>query len=292
MRAVKQIYHNQQSHWVGNGFHVTPLFSHNGGGNRQTSPFLMLDYATPREFTPNFSYPRGVGEHPHRGFETVTIAYHGEVAHRDGSGAEGVIKEGDVQWMTAGNGTVHEEFHSPEFSERGGMFEMMQLWVNLPREHKRVAPRYQHLHNADIPVVELDGGRLRLIGGEYNGVEGAGLTYSELNIWDVSVDVGAEIRLSLPATHNISLAVRRGKVQVNQQDNLVAQPTDLIVFERESGDIVLRNLGQDRVELLLMSGVPIDEPIAAYGPFVMNTPEEIRESIEMFQRGEFGALRD
>ena len=287
MRTVKNIYHNSQSHWVGDGFQVTPLFSHMGE-DRQTSPFLMFDYAAPREFAPSFGHTRGVGEHPHRGFETVTIAYHGEVAHRDGSGATGVIQQGDVQWMTAGRGTVHEEFHSEAFSQRGGLFEMAQIWVNLPRQHKLVEPRYQHLKNADIPVVNLDGGRVRLIGGEYNGVQGAGLTYSELNIWDVTVD--SELRLTLPETHNVSLAIRRGKVQINQDDNLVAQPKDLIVFEREQGEIVLKNIGTEPVEILLLSGVPIDEPIAAYGPFVMNTPEEIHESIDLYRRGKFGSL--
>lgn len=289
MRNVQKIYHNNQSHWVGDGFQVTPLFSHMGEA-RQTSPFLMLDYAAPREFSPSFGHNRGVGEHPHRGFETVTIAYHGEVAHRDGSGASGVIEQGDVQWMTAGRGTVHEEFHSEAFSQRGGLFEMAQIWVNLPREHKLVAPRYQHLKNAEIPVVPLDGGSLRLIGGQYLGTQGAGSTYSELNIWDVTVNVNSEIRLTLPENHNVSLAVRRGKVKVNHDDNLVAQPKDLIVFEREQGEFILQNIGDDAVEILLLSGVPIDEPIAAYGPFVMNTKEELIESIEMFKRGEFGSL--
>lgn len=289
MRQLQNIYHNQQSHWVGNGFYVTPLFSHTGK-DRQTSPFLMFDYASPMEFTPNQQYPRGVGEHPHRGFETVTIAYHGEVAHRDGSGAEGVIKEGDVQWMTAGRGTVHEEFHSEAFSQRGGLFEMAQIWVNLPRAHKGVEPRYQHLKNADIPVVDIDNGAgsIRIIGGQYGDVKGIADTFSELNLWDVKVNVGAEITLNLPANHNLSLAVRRGKVVFNGQYE--AGIKDLAVFEREAGEITIRNVGNDVVELVLLSGVPIDEPIASYGPFVMNTPEEIRECFEAYQRGEYGSL--
>lgn len=290
MRHVQKIYHNHQSHWVGDGFEVTPLFSHMGEA-RQTSPFLMLDYAVPREFAPNFGVHRGVGEHPHRGFETVTIAYQGEVAHRDGSGATGVIEQGDVQWMTAGRGTVHEEFHSPAFSQRGGWFEMAQIWVNLPREHKLVAPRYQHLKNADIPVVAINGGSLRLIAGEYHGTQGAGLSHSELNIWDVTVYQKSEIRLTLPENHNVSLAIRRGQVQVNHAAHWIAKPTDLIVFERMQGEFVLQNMGDDVAELLLLSGVPIDEPIVAYGPFVMNTKAEIIESIEMFRRGELGSLR-
>lgn len=289
MRTVQKIYQNHQSHWVGNGFHVTPLFSHMGE-KRQTSPFLMLDYAAPHQFEPNFSYPRGVGEHPHRGFETVTIAYQGEVAHRDSSGAEGVISRGDVQWMTAGSGTVHEEFHSENFSKTGGTFEMAQIWVNLPRASKLVVPRYQHLQSENIPVLDLDGGSVRLIAGEYENTQGAALTHSELNIWDVSVNVGATLTLRLPETHNISLAMRRGKVQINGDENTLAQPKDLVVFEREQGEIILQNVGDEVVEILLMSGVPIDEPIAAYGPFVMNTSDEIRESIELYRAGKLGSL--
>ncbi|MCG7657952.1 pirin family protein [Wielerella bovis] len=287
MRTLKQIYTAPPKHWVGNGFHVSPLFSHMGEP-KQTSPFLMLDYAAPMEFAPNTAHPRGVSEHPHRGFETVTIAYQGEVAHRDGSGATGVIKRGDVQWMTAGSGTVHEEFHSQAFSERGGWFEMAQIWVNLPKAHKSAPPRYQHLQNDAIPVVKLDGGSIRIIGGEYNGVRGAGEIFSELNIWDISVDVDAEMVFRLPETHNVSIVVRRSNVLFNGKHT--ARATDLAIFERENGEISVRNQGDETAELLVLSGVPIDEPIAAYGPFVMNTPEEIRESIEAYRRGEYGSL--
>ena len=171
MRNIKQIYNAPHTHWVGNGFKVAPLFSHMGE-DKQTSPFLMLDYAAPMEFAPNQASPRGVGAHPHRGFETVTIAYAGEVAHRDSSGGGGVIKQGDVQWMTAGGGIVHDEFHSPEFSARGGTFEMAQLWVNLPREHKRTPARYQHISADTIPVVADGSGSVRIIAGEYQGRRG------------------------------------------------------------------------------------------------------------------------
>lgn len=289
MRTLKNIYQNQQSHWVGNGFHVTPLFSHMSDEQLQTSPFLMLDYAAPREFAPNFSYPRGVGEHPHRGFETVTIAYQGEVAHRDGSGAEGIITEGDVQWMTAGSGTVHEEFHSEAFSQRGGTFEMAQIWVNLPKKFKNVPPRYQHLKNENIPVIQLDhSGSIKIIAGQYGDTHGIAQTYSELNLWDIRVNAGAEMRLTLPENHNLSLAIRRGTLLINE--TAIAQFKDLVVFECEQGEIILKNQGSEIAELVLLSGEPIDEPIAAYGPFVMNTPEEIRESIELFRRGELGSL--
>lgn len=289
MRRIQKIYHNHQSHWVGNGFYVTPLFSHMGQ-SRQTSPFLMFDYAAPHEFAPNSSYPRGVGEHPHRGFETVTIAYQGQVAHRDGSGAEGVIRRGDVQWMTAGNGTVHEEFHSTEFSQTGGTFEMAQIWVNLPKQFKRVEPRYQHLANENIPVVHLPdaSGSLRIIGGQFDGIQGAAQTYSELNLWDIVVNPQAEMHLTLPENHNLSVAVRSGNLLINNEQT--AKHKDLIVFERESGEIILKNQSDEAAQLILLSGVPIDEPIAVYGPFVMNTAEEIHESIDLFRQGKLGSL--
>ena len=187
MRNVKQIYRANSQHWVGDGFLVQPLFSHMGD-DRGTNPFLMLDYAAPYEFSPNEARsPRGVGQHPHKGFETVTIAYHGEVAHRDSSGGGGIIYEGDVQWMTAGSGIIHEEFHSENFSKQGGLFEMVQLWVNLPAKDKNTPPRYQHLAKAGIPVVELpdEAGCLRLIAGEYKGVKGAADTFTEMNVWDI-----------------------------------------------------------------------------------------------------------
>ena len=204
MRTIKQIYNASHTHWVGNGFKVAPLFSHMGE-DKQTSPFLMLDYAAPMEFAPNQAAPRGVGAHPHRGFETITIAYAGEVAHRDSSGGGGVIKQGDVQWMTAGGGIVHNEFHSPEFSARGGTFEMAQLWVNLPREHKRTPARYQHISADTIPVVTDGSGSVRIIAGEYQGRRGAADTFTEMNVWDVTVNPGAEqvwgcTRLALNST--------------------------------------------------------------------------------------------
>ena len=287
MRTIKNIYNAPSTHWVGNGFRVSPLFSHMGE-DKQTSPFLMFDYAAPMEFAPNSGKPRGVGGHPHRGFETVTIAYTGEVAHRDSSGCGGVIKQGDVQWMSAGNGIVHEEFHSPEFSERGGQFEMAQLWVNLPREHKRTPPRYQHLPSDGIPVVQTEAGSVRVIAGEFDGKRGAADTFTELNVWDVSVNEGAEQVFRLPESHNLSLVVRHGEVELNGSRRMGA--TQLAVFEREDGEIRIRNVGSGKAEILLLSGVPIDEPIAAHGPFVMNTREELIESFQEFNEGKYGVL--
>ena len=287
MRTIKQIYNASHTHWVGNGFKVAPLFSHMGE-DKQTSPFLMLDYAAPMEFAPNQAAPRGVGAHPHRGFETVTIAYAGEVAYRDSSGGGGVIKQGDVQWMTAGGGIVHNEFHSPEFSARGGTFEMAQLWVNLPREHKRTPARYQHISADTIPVVTDGSGSVRIIAGEYQGRRGAADTFTEMNVWDVTVNPGAEQVFRLPENHKLALVIRHGEVELNGSQR--AAETQLAVFEREAGEICIRNTGGKPAEILLLSGVPIDEPIAAYGPFVMNTQEELVESVREFNEGKYGWL--
>ncbi|MFH6973874.1 pirin family protein [Neisseria sp. 23W00296] len=286
MRSIKKIYNAPRTHWVGDGFKVAPLFSHMGE-DKQTSPFLMFDYAAPMEFSPNSGKPRGVGGHPHRGFETVTIAYSGEVSHRDSSGG-GTIRQGDVQWMTAGSGIVHEEFHSPEFSAKGGSFEMAQLWVNLPHEHKRTAPRYQHLPAAEIPVVADEASSVRVIAGEYQGRRGAADTFTELNVWDVTVNEGAETAITVPAGHNLAIVVRHGEIELNGEAAI--QPTQLAVFEREEGEIRIRNSGSGKAEILLLSGEPIDEPIAAYGPFVMNTQEELAESIREFNAGKYGYL--
>lgn len=289
MRNIRSIYNAPQTHWVGNGFHVSPLFSHMGE-DKQTSPFLMFDYAMPMEFSPNTASPRGVGAHPHKGFETVTIAYHGEVAHRDSTGGGGVIAQGDVQWMTAGSGIIHEEFHSEAFSRKGGVFEMAQLWVNLPKAHKNTPPRYQHLPADSIPVVELDdgSGHIRIIAGEYAGRQGPADTFTEMNVWDVSINANREITLTLPAHHNLMIAIRRGTVEFNGQHRAV--DTQLVSFASESGDIHIKAL-QNNAELLLLSGEPINEPIAAYGPFVMNTRDELVQAVEDFNNGKFGELK-
>ena len=264
MRNVKQIYRANSQHWVGDGFLVQPLFSHMGD-DRGTNPFLMLDYAAPYEFSPNEARsPRGVGQHPHKGFETVTIAYHGEVAHRDSSGGGGIIYEGDVQWMTAGSGIIHEEFHSENFSKQGGLFEMVQLWVNLPAKDKNTPPRYQHLAKTGIPVVELpdEAGCLRLIAGEYKGVKGAADTFTEMNVWDIVLNAGKKEQ---------------------------AGAGQLVGFEKSGGNVHIE-AGSEEVKILLLSGVPIDEPVVGYGPFVMNTAEEIRQAISDFKSGKFGSI--
>ena len=289
MRNVKQIYRANSQHWVGDGFLVQPLFSHMGD-DRGTNPFLMLDYAAPYEFSPNEARsPRGVRQHPHKGFETVTIAYHGEVAHRDSSGGGGIIYEGDVQWMTAGSGIIHEEFHSENFSKKGGLFEMVQLWVNLPAKDKNTPPRYQHLAKAGIPVVELpdEAGRLRLIAGEYKGEKGAADTFTEMNVWDIVLNAGKKAVLEIPEAHNLSMVVLRGNVTLNGKEQAGAE--QLVGFEKSGGNVHIE-AGSEEVKILLLSGVPIDEPVVGYGPFVMNTAEEIRQAISDFKSGKFGSI--
>ena len=289
MRNVKQIYRANSQHWVGDGFLVQPLFSHMGD-DRGTNPFLMLDYAAPYEFSPNEARsPRGVGQHPHKGFETVTIAYHGEVAHRDSSGGGGIIYEGDVQWMTAGSGIIHEEFHSENFSKKGGLFEMVQLWVNLPAKDKNTPPRYQHLAKANIPVVEFpdEAGYLRLIAGEHDGVKGAADTFTEMNVWDIVLHADKEAELAVPDNHNLSMVVLRGTVTFNGKEQATAG--ELVNFEQTGGKVRAK-AGSEEAKILLLSGVSIDEPVVGYGPFVMNTAEEIRQAISDFKSGKFGRI--
>ncbi|WP_366144731.1 pirin family protein [uncultured Cardiobacterium sp.] len=287
MRNIRSIHRAPARHWVGDGFHVSPLFNHMQG-DKYTTPFLMLDYAMPQHFAPNEAKtPKGVGAHPHAGFETVTLALQGEVAHRDSNGGGGIIGAGDVQWMTAGNGIVHEEFHSEAFSKRGGIFEMVQLWVNLPAAKKNTAPAYQSIQAADIPVVRRDGGNVRIIAGELDGTHGAAHTHSELNMWEIDLEAGGNLRLPVPATHNLLLVALRGETMVNGRDTLRA--SELATFT-DAGDEIRLSAGAEAGKLLLLSGVPIDEPIAAYGPFVMNTHEEILEKIRDYNAGKFGHL--
>ncbi|EGZ51088.1 pirin family protein [Neisseria wadsworthii] len=288
MRNVRQIYRADSQHWVGDGFLVQPLFSHMGE-DRGTDPFLMLDYAAPYRFAPNCGQPHGVGQHPHKGFETVTIAYQGEVAHRDSAGGGGVIKEGDVQWMTAGAGIIHEEFHSEAFSKTGGMFEIVQLWVNLPAKDKNAPARYQHLVKENIPVVPLpnQAGHLRLIAGEHEGIKGAADTFTEMNVWDVVVNAGSEAVIAVPETHSLSMVVLRGNAVFNGKERVGSG--QLVGFEQGGGEVRIKAEGGE-VKILLLSGVPIAEPVVGYGPFVMNTEEEIRQAVKDFKSGCFGSI--
>lgn len=286
MKKVQGIYRAPRQHWVGDGFPVRSLFSYQSHG-KQLSPFLLLDYAGPMDFTPT-QHRRGVGQHPHRGFETVTIVYDGEVEHRDSTGKGGVIGPGDVQWMTAGGGILHEEFHSDAFAKRGGAFEMVQLWVNLPAKDKMTAPGYQAIRSETIPQVTLpeDAGSLRVIAGEYAGENGPANTFSPLNVWDIRLNNGKSTEFSLPDGWNTALIVLRGTVQVN--GDAIARDAEMVLLD-SAGSHFTVEANNDAV-LLLLSGEPIDEPIIGYGPFVMNTQEQIAEAIADFNSGRFGSM--
>lgn len=272
-------------HWVGDGFPVHGMFDYNGPGVAQRSPFLLLDYAAPTEFPPT-QHRRGVGSHPHRGFETVTIAYAGEVEHRDSTGAGGVIRAGDVQWMTAGGGILHEEFHSADYAARGGPFEMVQLWVNLPAKDKLTAPRYQAITDAQIPVVALpDGaGQLRVIAGRHDAARGPARTFTPMNVLDVRLRSGHGAELAQPDGWNTLLVVQAGSVLVNGE-TLLSAP-QLATLSAAGDGLHVEASGDAR--LLLLSGEPIDEPVVGYGPFVMNTRQEIDQAIRDFNSGRFG----
>jgi hypothetical protein len=285
-KTVARVYPSPKGHWVGDGFPVRSLFSYDNLG-QHLSPFLLLDYAGPAEFAPA-ARPRGVGEHPHRGFETVTIVYQGEVAHRDSVGNFGVIGPGDVQWMTAASGILHEEFHSPAFTRSGGAMEMAQLWVNLPAAHKMSAPRYQTILKADIPQVELtDGsGSVRVIAGSLAGADGPAHTVTPLNVWDLRLRAGHTASLSVPEGHTTAIAVLRGSIAVN--GSRAAGAAELIVLDRAGDEVRIEADGDST--LLLLSGAPIAEPIVGYGPFVMNSRQEIETAMSDFQRGKFGRM--
>jgi len=286
MKKILGVYSAPRQHWVGDGFPVRSMFTYDTLG-KHISPFLLLDYAGPMKFEPARKR-RGVGEHPHRGFETVTIVYEGEVEHRDSTGAGGKIGPGDVQWMTAASGILHEEFHSQEFTSKGGTLEMVQLWVNLPAKDKMAPPGYQTLLDADIPVVELPGnaGKLRVIAGEYGGRRGPAHTFTPIDAWDVRVNQGRTAEFAVASGRTLALIVLRGTVQVNGAQ--VAREAQMVLFDR-SGDAISVEANSD-AKLLLLSGEPIDEPIAGYGPFVMNSEEEIRQAITDFNSGRFGRM--
>ena len=286
VKKLLRILRNVDQHWVGDGFPVRTLFSYSDLGP-MISPFLLFDYAGPMEFPPT-EQRRGVGEHPHRGFETVTIVYSGEVEHRDSSGAGGKIGPGDVQWMTAASGLVHEEFHSRDFAQHGGVLEMVQLWVNLPAKDKMSPPHYQSILDSQIPAVNLaEGqGRVRVIAGEFEGTAGPAHTFTPINVWDLYLTNKQPIDLAVPDGHNTLLAVLKGSTRVNGSETIGAAEVGL--FAR-TGDHIRIDSAQNTTALLLC-GEPIDEPIAGSGPFVMNTMEEIHQAKADYQSGKMGKI--
>ncbi len=281
MKSITKVIRDVDGHWVGDGFPVRSLFSWHSQGS-EISPFLLLDYAGPTDFAPS-DKPRGVGQHPHRGFETVTIVYAGEVEHRDNAGNSGKIGPGDVQWMTAARGILHEEMHGREFTKRGGKLEMVQLWVNLPAKDKMSAPGYQGILNQMIPAVALDdnAGKIRIISGNFNGVAGPAKTFTPINLWDIRLNKSKTLNLKLEEGSTTAVLVLKGKVLVNGKETVSA--TELVLFERDGKEISFE--ATEDATLLLMNGEPIDEPIAGHGPFVMNTQEEIKQAIVDFNAG-------
>lgn len=286
MKTILGVHEPGSRHWVGDGFHVRNMFPSNGIED-EINPFLMLDYAGPTEVQPGLK-PKGVGEHPHRGFETVTIAYQGAVEHRDSAGHSGTIRAGDVQWMTAASGVVHEEMHEREFAKNGGTFEMVQLWVNLPRAFKMSQPRYQTLLREQIPVVELgEGATARVIAGELNGAQGPARTFTPVNVFDLRMKAGSFAEINLPQAHRAGLVLLRGAVQINTAETVQGEAR-LVVLSEEGSSVRLYAM-QDST-ILVLSGEPIFEPVASYGPFVMNTREEIVQAVRDYNAGKMGHL--
>jgi quercetin 2,3-dioxygenase len=285
MKSVIGIHSNNEAHWVGDGFPVRTLFSYQSM-SEELSPFLMLDYASSTSFPPSAT-PRGVGPHPHRGFETVTIVYEGELAHKDSAGNSGTIGPGDVQWMTAGAGILHEEMHSKQFTQQGGMLSMAQLWVNLPAKQKMTPPGYQAIENQAIPIIHLehDQGTARIIAGNRAGLAGPAKIHTAMQVWDLQIKKGAVISLPAPNHWNAALAILQGQVET---DKGVAGDASLIVFSRAGAGIEI-SASQD-THALFLSGEPIPEAVVGYGPFVMNTKADIVQAIDDFNGGQFGRL--
>ncbi len=271
---------------VGDGFRVYNYFPAGNKIQRRVSPFLLLDFNAEYVFEPTEKV-RGVDVHPHKGFETVTIAYQGSVAHHDSTGNSGVIRPGDVQWMTAGAGILHKEYHEKEFSKRGGPFEMIQLWVNLPKKDKLTKPKYQAITSSQMGKVELDdgGGYINIIAGSFESTTGPASTFSPINLFDIHLKRNGKLRTNIPENHNTLLLVINGSIMVNGDE---AGLHSMVLFKNEGEEIEI--VAKDQSVLLLLSGEPIDEPIAQYGPFVMNTQNEILEAIQEFQSGKFGQL--
>lgn len=277
-------------HWVGDGFRVHNFIPSRFHLERERmDPFILLDYNSEYEFAPS-PKPMGVGVHPHRGFETVTIAYKGKVEHHDSHGGGGVIGEGDVQWMTAASGVLHKEFHEREWSEQGGLFQMVQLWINLPAKFKMSHPRYQAIHNAEMVKVALpeDAGYVEVVAGEYEGKQGPAKTFSPVNLMNARLNKGGKVEFSFPANYNTALLVIEGSIVINKTEEA---PVDHFVLFENGGENFELEATEDAV-VLVMSGEPLNEAIIAHGPFVMNTRREIVQAFDDFNQGKFGYLKD
>ena len=288
-RGINSIHSGAPVHWVGDGFRVKNYFPGGMNFGKRISPFLLLDYHPPHEYTPTDS-PRGVGVHPHKGFETVTLAFQGAIAHHDSHVGSGVIGPGEVQWMTAGSGVLHKEYHEEQFTKNGGTMQMFQLWVNLPAKYKSHAPRYQAITNEDmgrIPIGEK-GSEIILIAGEKDSVKGPAETFTPIHLWRVILKAGDTFEASLPEDFNTAILVTEGSATA--QDERAVSGNDFIMFNNDGTEIRIE--AKEDSQFVVMSGEPIDEPVAHYGPFVMNTMNEIQEAIRDFQAGKFGVLAD
>lgn len=286
-KSIERIFAPPPAHMVGDGFRVHGFFPNQILSGERMSPFYLLDYNSKFTFPPSATL-LGVGAHPHRGFETVTIAYHGRVAHHDSTGAGGIIKEGEVQWMTAGRGILHKEYHEENFNRAGGLFQMVQLWVNLPAKDKMTAPKYQSVTSGQMGRFELpdDGGTVEVIAGNYGGATGGATTFSPIHLYNVKPKRGTSLSLNLPENYTTAMLVIEGQVKTNETE--IAPADHFVLFERDGEEIFIE--AEEDSVLLVLSGEPLNEPIAAYGPFLMNTPEEIEQAFADFQTGKFGYL--
>jgi hypothetical protein len=289
-RTIAGVFRGPGFHWVGDGFRVSNYFPSGNNFGQRISPFILFDYHAPYAHPATNQPDRGVGSHPHRGFETVTVTWQGSVAHHDSAGNSGVIGPGDVQWMTAGAGILHKEYHDAAYARQGGIMHMAQIWVNLPRTHKMATPGYQGIVDADIPRVDLpdNGGYVRVIAGDYQGVKGAAHTFTKLRMLDIQLKAGGRAEFTFPAQENAGLMVLDGHVTVN--GHTTAQTHDFVLFDNAGERIVVE--ASDDSHLLMLNGEPINEPVVQYGPFVMNSEQELRQAVIDFNAGKFGHMED
>jgi quercetin 2,3-dioxygenase len=287
-RSIEGVIAPPPPHMVGDGFRVHGFFPGGVIDKKRMSPFFLMDYNSKVEFSPR-NEPRGVGVHPHRGFETVTIAYHGKVAHHDSAGNSGVIGEGDVQWMTAASGLLHKEYHEKEFSRKGGLFQMVQLWVNLPAKYKMTPPKYQEITRSLMGKYQLpdDKGTIEVIAGEYKSIKGPASTFTPIQVYNVRLKKDAKVELTFPSSYNTGILVVEGSALINGE----TAPADHFILFKNDGELINIEAAEDTV-LLVLSGEPINEPIAQYGPFLMNTREELEQAIDDVNAGKFGVLED
>lgn len=288
-RNIEKLLHPGTFNWVGNAFYTTSFIGKGNISHRRMDPFFAIGYNADIDFEAE-EIPRGVGAHPHKGFETVTLAYKGKIAHKDSRGNHGVIGEGDVQWMTAGSGVLHQEYHEENWAKNGGTFQMVQMWMNLPAKDREVKPQYQDLLFDEMTRVNLEnnGGFVNVIAGEYKGNKGKGTTFSPINLFNVYLNNGGKADFEFPNTYNTAFLVINGDVLVNGTENV--SKDSFTMLENDNGDTFTLEATSDHTIILVMSGEPLNEPIAHYGPFVMNTQEQLKTAFEEFKAGKFGTL--